>query len=193
RPVVAYDGVAGAAAARAWWCLRWAGHDEVRVLDGGLAAWVRAGGPVEVGEVAPPEDEAGGSSSSAPGERSTMPVVTAEDLAGRSGALLDARSAERFRGEVEPVDPVAGHVPGAISCPTTAVQGADGRYLPPDQLRAVLAPLVGDGPGAAYCGSGVTASQLVLAAHEVGIELALYPGSWSHWIRDPRRPVATGS
>ncbi|MBO1752784.1 sulfurtransferase [Actinotalea sp. BY-33] len=207
QPVVAYDGGAGAAAARAWWCLRWAGHDEVRVLDGGFAAWLEAGGTTEAGAPtgagARSEARVGGTSDpapgdrerpSAPGARSTMPVVTVEDLlAGRAGALLDARSAERFRGEVEPVDPVAGHVPGATSCPTAALQGPDGRYLPPDRLRALLVPLVGEGAAAAYCGSGVTASQLVLAAHEVGIELALYPGSWSHWVRDPSRPVATGA
>src|SRR5690606_609464 len=101
-------------------------------------------------------------------------------------------AAERYRGEVEPVDPVAGHVPGAVSCPTTTLLGPDGRYLPPEELRDRLDVLVGDGPATAYCGSGVTASQLVLAAHEVGRTLSLYPGSWSEWVRDPSRPVATG-
>ncbi|HWS57358.1 MAG TPA: sulfurtransferase [Actinotalea sp.] len=193
RAVVVYDGGAGAAAARAWWCLRWVGHPRVRVLDGGLAAWLAADGPLEAGDVAP--SPVAPSSERAPTRRASMPVVSVDDvLAGRAGTLLDARSAERYRGEVEPVDPVAGHIPGARSCPTTALQHPDGRYLPPDALRAVLAPLVGDpsGPVTAYCGSGVTASQLVLAAHEVGLDVALYPGSWSHWVRDPARPVATG-
>ncbi|MCL3859663.1 sulfurtransferase [Actinotalea sp. K2] len=189
REVVVYDAGPGAAAARAWWCLRWAGHEQVRVLDGGLAAWQRSGGALEVGEVAPQP---------APQARAhvgSMPVVEVDDvLAGRGGTLLDARSAERFRGEVEPVDPVAGHIPGAQSCPTTALQEADGRYLAPSALREVLAPLVGgrQGPVTAYCGSGVTAAQLVLAGHEAGVDVGLYPGSWSHWVRDAARPVATG-
>lgn len=205
REVVVHDGGAGGAAARAWWCLRWAGHEQVRVLDGGFAAWAEAGGPVERGDVAPvPTQDAvvrpGG-----------LPVVEADEiLAGLPGLLLDARAAARFRGEVEPVDPVAGHIPGAVSCPTTAVQGPDGRYLPPVLLREVLlgGHAADDGPHraakgpagrddvpplAAYCGSGVTASQLVLAGHDAGLTVALYPGSWSHWVRDPARPVASGA
>ena len=187
RDVVVYDGGAGAAAARAWWCLRWVGIERVLVLDGGLPAWVAAGLPLEAGDVAPEPDDAvvvrpGG-----------MPTVTADEIeAGATGALLDVRAGERFRGEVEPVDPVAGHIPGAVSCPTTALLGPDGRYRPAAELREVLAAAL-EAPGAvAYCGSGVTAAQLVLAAHEVGVELALYPGSWSHWVRDPQRPVAVG-
>lgn len=185
RDVVVYDGGAGAAAARAWWCLRWAGHERVRVLDGGLEAWVRAGLPLEEGDVAPVPDDA------VVAQHGCMPTVTAEQLErGEATRLLDARAPERFRGEHEPVDPVAGHIPGAVSCPTTALLGPDGCYLPPERLREVLGI---DRPGAvAYCGSGVTAAQLVLAAHGAGVELALYPGSWSHWVRDPRRPVVTG-
>lgn len=188
RDVVAYDGGAGAAAARAWWCLRWAGHEQVRVLDGGLEAWTRAGGPLETGEVLPEP------APDAVAQVGAMPVRTAEEvLAGRAGTLVDARAVERFAGEVEPMDPVAGHIPGAVSCPTTQVQGLDGRYLPPEVLRGMLAPLAKDGEGlTAYCGSGVTASQLVLAGYEAGLETALYAGSWSHWVRDPERPVATG-
>ncbi|NCT92586.1 sulfurtransferase [Cellulomonas sp. APG4] len=201
RTVVVYDGGAGAAAARAWWCLRWAGHADVRVLDGGLAAWVAAGGTLAMGDVPPrPAPDA----VVVPGQ---MPVVDADAvLAGAAGALLDARAPERFRGATEPVDPVAGHIPGATSCPTTAVQRADGTYLEPAELRRVLDdalagaddgsaggdPGGGGGAATAYCGSGVTAAQLVLAAHEAGVELALFPGSWSEWIRDPSRPVATG-
>lgn len=187
RTVVAYDGGSGAGAARAWWVLRWAGHEDVRVLDGGLPAWVDAGLPLEEGDVAvePAPDVV-----ARPG---AMPVVDVEEiLAGRAGVLLDARAPERFRGEVEPVDPVAGHVPGAVSCPTTTLQGPDGRYLPAERLREQLGGLVGDGPAAAYCGSGVTAAQLVLAGEVAGVPLALYPGSWSHWVTDPSRPVATG-
>lgn len=187
REVVVYDDGTGAAAARAWWCLRWAGHARVRVLDGGLAAWTAAGLPLETGDVAPePADgvvvQLGG-----------MPTVTAAEIeAGATGPLLDARAPERYRGEVEPVDPVAGHIPGAVSCPTSSVVGPDGRYLPPERLREVLSAALAAPGAAAYCGSGITAAQLVLAAHEAGVELALYPGSWSHWIRDTRRPVAVG-
>ena len=191
RTVVVYDDAAGASAARAWWCLRWAGHADVRVLDGGLAAWRAAGGPLEVGVVAPVPHDA------AVARLGGMAVATVDDVvAGRAGTLLDARAAERYRGEVEPVDPVAGHIPGAVSCPTTLLQRPDGRYRPAPELRALLAGLIGssapDGPVTAYCGSGVTASQIVLAAHDAGLDLALYPGSWSHWVRDPARPVATG-
>lgn len=199
RKIVVYDGGSGAGAARAWWCLRWAGRTHVRVLDGGLAAWVAAERPLEAGDVAPEPDDAvvvqlGG-----------MPTVTAAEIeAGATGPLLDARAAERYRGDVEPIDLVAGHIPGAASCPTTSFQGPDGRYLALSELRGLFAAALNgqasdsvEVPGgarmpAAYCGSGITAAQLVLAAHEVGIELALYPGSWSHWIRDARRPVATG-
>ncbi|HEY3437809.1 MAG TPA: sulfurtransferase [Actinotalea sp.] len=188
REVVAYDGGAGAGAARAWWCLRWAGHEAVRVLDGGLVAWTAVGGPVESGDVAPQ------AAPEALARVGALPIVNAEDVrAGRAGLLLDARAAERFRGEVEPVDPVAGHIPGAVSCPTSAVQEPDGRYLSSTALHAVMDPLVVGQEVTAYCGSGVTASQLVLAAHEIGVDVALYPGSWSHWIRDPQRPVATGA
>lgn len=186
RQVVVLDGGAGAAAARAWWCLRWVGHEDVRVLDGGLAAWVAAGGRVETGEVAPEPVEG---VEVHPG---SMPVVDAEEvLAGTVGRLLDARAPERFRGEVEPIDPVAGHIPGAVSCWAGSLQGTDGRYLPRDELRDLLLGGHDIADLTAYCGSGVTASQLVLAGHEAGLEVALYPGSWSHWIRDPARPVVT--
>ncbi|MBD8060989.1 sulfurtransferase [Oceanitalea stevensii] len=217
RRVVAYDGGVAAAAARAWWCLRWLGHEDVRVLDGGLPAWVAAGGELESGEVpttdggpagevtttavgspageVPTTAGDGPTQAAAPPSSSTMPTVTAEELLPYDGVLLDARAAERFRGEVEPVDPVAGHIPGARSLPTSRLLDADGRYLPAAQLRSLLAEAGVDAgrPVAAYCGSGVTAAQLVLAAHEAGLEAALYPGSWSHWITDPARPVATGT
>ncbi len=187
RRVVVLDGGAGAAAARAWWCLRWVGHEDVQVLDGGLAAWVAAGGPVEQGDVEPVPAE------DVVVHAGSMPTVTAEQVLHRTvGRLLDARAPERFRGEVEPVDPVAGHIPGAVSCWTGSLQTPDGRYLPREEVRDLLLGADEVADVTAYCGSGVTASQLVLLGHEVGLEVALYPGSWSHWVRDPARPVATG-
>jgi thiosulfate/3-mercaptopyruvate sulfurtransferase len=115
-------------------------------------------------------------------------------VAARDGILLDARAAERFRGETEPIDPVAGPVPGAVSAPTTNLTGADGRFLPVDQLRDLFSHkgVRSDAPVAASCGSGVTAAHTVLALHETGVDAALYAGSWSEWITDPSRPVATG-
>ncbi|MGY1810741.1 sulfurtransferase [Blastococcus sp. SYSU D00669] len=188
--VVAYDDTGGAAAARAWWLLRWGGLADVRLLDGGLAAWQRAGGPVETGEVVPEPGDVvltGGG----------MPVVGADAAAAlpaTGGLLLDARAAERYRGEVEPVDPRAGHVPGAVSAPTTANLAADGTFLPAAALRERFAALgVAAGrPVAVYCGSGVTAAHEVAALAEVGVEAALWPGSWSQWSADPARPAATG-
>lgn len=193
REVVVLDGGAGGAAARAWWCLRWAGHQAVRVLDGGLPGWVAVGGALETGEVAtePVPDGV-----DVPVRLGSMPTHSVDDvLAGTVGALLDARAGERFRGEVEPVDPVAGHIPGAVNVPTTSLQGPDGRYLEPAELRdRLLAEVPEDAAEiTAYCGSGVTAAQLVLAGHDAGLSIALYPGSWSHWVRDPARPVATGA
>jgi thiosulfate/3-mercaptopyruvate sulfurtransferase len=190
RPVVVYDDADATSAARAWWLLRHHGHDDVRVLDGGFRAWVAAGLPVstEVPGVAP------GDFVARPG---AMPVV---DAAGATaiaaeGVLLDARAEPRFRGETEPIDPVAGHVPGAVSAPTSGNVSPSGHLLPPDALRRRFADLGVDGtrPVGAYCGSGVTASQVVLALEVVGVPAALYAGSWSEWITDPSRPVATGS
>jgi thiosulfate/3-mercaptopyruvate sulfurtransferase len=187
--IVVYDQGPSYAAARAWWVLRYFGASDVRVLDGGLAAWRSAGGPVttELPEPGPGlfEAHAGG-----------MPVVDATGAAraARDGVLLDVRAPERFRGETEPIDPVAGRVPGAVSAPTTDSVEPDGRFLTADGLREVFSRkgLPTPGPVAAYCGSGVTAAHTVLALHEVGVEAALYVGSWSEWITDPNRPVATG-
>lgn len=190
RPVVAYDDSGGPAAARAWWLLRWGGLTDVRLLDGGLRAWIGAGGELEAGDVVPlPGDVvlSGGG----------MPVADADDAAalpGRGGVLLDARAAERYRGEVEPVDPRAGHVPGATSAPTTGNLTGAGTFLPAAALAERFAAL-GVRPGAdvgVYCGSGVTAAHEVAALAVAGIEAALWPGSWSQWSADPDRPVATG-
>ncbi|WP_454041260.1 sulfurtransferase [Cellulosimicrobium sp. Marseille-Q8652] len=189
RGVVVYDTVGGTSAARAWWLLRWAGHDGVRLLDGGLAAWERAGLPVEAGEVrAEPGDVV-----VTPG---ALPVLDADGAAGlaAAGVLLDARAGERYRGEVEPVDPRAGHVPGALSAPTTANLGGDGTFLDDAALRGRFTAL-GVVPGTevgVYCGSGVTAAHEVAALAAIGADAALYAGSWSQWSNDPARPVETG-
>ncbi len=191
RPVVAYDDADGSVAARAWWLLRWAGHPAPRVLDGGYAAWQAAGLPVE-STVPQPER---GDFVVRPGQ---MPVLDAEGAAelAREGVLLDARAHARYTGETEPVDPRAGHIPGAINAPFSEHVGADGRWRAPEELAAHFAELgVGDDtPVGAYCGSGVTATSVILALEVAGRSepAALYAGSWSHWSRDPRRPVATG-
>lgn len=189
RPVVVYDDTGSTAAARAWWALRYFGHQDVRVLDGGLPAWAEAGLPIvkETTEAVPGDFVAG------PGGMPVLSAAEAGALAG-SGVLLDARAGERYRGEVEPIDPVAGHVPGAVSAPTTENIGPDGRFRPAAELRDRFAALgVGEGVAAgAYCGSGVTAAHEVLALEVAGLPAALYVGSWSEWVADPSRPIATG-
>ena len=187
RPVVAYDDWQGRGAARAWWLLRFHGHPDVRVLDGGWSAWLADGLPVESGEV---QTEPGDFAVSA---EKGMPVVEAEDVLGVE-VLVDARAPERFSGATEPVDPVAGRIPGAVNVPTTANLDEHGRFLPAGRLRAAYAGVGADASDsvAAYCGSGVTAAHDVLAMEVAGIRAALYPGSWSGWITDPDRPVETG-
>ncbi|WP_210652122.1 sulfurtransferase [Nocardioides sp. SYSU D00065] len=187
RTVVVYDDWQGRAAARAWWLLRHHGHRDVRVLDGGWTAWLEDGHPVESGESAPE-----------PGDFTVstikhMPVVEAETL-GDVDVLVDARAPERYAGETEPVDAVAGHIPGAANVPTTENLDERGRFRSRAQLREAYARVGAHAAGsvAAYCGSGVTAAHDVLAMELAGIEAALYPGSWSGWITDPDRPVATG-
>ena len=192
RPVVVYDDQDGSVAARAWWVLRWLGHRDVRLLDGGLRAWQSAGMPVEAGDVTATL----GDFTARPGG---LPVLDAEAAAqtAQVGLLLDVRAAERYRGEVEPVDPVAGHVPGAVSAPTTANVDDAGRFHAPAELRARFEKLGvrQDAPVGAYCGSGVNAAHTVLALEVAGLlgsPAALYAGSWSEWVTDPSRPVARG-
>jgi thiosulfate/3-mercaptopyruvate sulfurtransferase len=189
--VVAYDDGPGTAAARLWWLLRDYGHDDVLVLDGGLAAWTAAGRPLTTEPAhATPGDWVG-----SPGH---LPVVDADDVPRvvRDGLLLDVRAAERYRGEHEPIDPVAGHIAGAVNAPLAGNTDDSGRFLPDEVLRARFVALgVRDGVAvAAYCGSGVTATQTLLALRLAGFpDAALYPGSWSAWITDLARPVATGA
>lgn len=190
-PVVLADAQGGMFAARAWWMLRWIGARGVRVLDGGLAAWQAAGGALEPGEVAPVAPAAAWPLAPEPeGLR-----LTADALAAQLGhvALLDARAPERYRGDVEPLDPVAGHIPGALNRPFSANLGPDGRFLPPEALRAAFQGLAGARPVVHQCGSGVTACHNLLAMAVAGLPGgALYAGSWSEWCRDPVRPVARG-
>jgi thiosulfate/3-mercaptopyruvate sulfurtransferase len=188
--VVVYDEGPGTAAARLWWLLRDYGHDDVLVLDGGLAAWTAGGRPLSTDPVVP----VSGDWSGTPGH---LPVVDADGIPEvvRDGVLIDVRAAERFRGEREPIDPVAGHVPGAVNAPLTGNTDAAGRFLPDEELRRRFDALgvSAGGPVAAYCGSGVTATQTLLALRLAGFgDAMLYPGSWSGWTTDPARPVATG-
>lgn len=207
--VVVYDAGPATAAARAWWLLRHFGHRDVRVLDGGLARWEAAGRAVESTTSAPGRADAAGAGRAAvvrgdfqagpapaTGPGAVLEVDDVLDFA-RTGVLIDARAPERYRGESEPVDPVAGHIPGAVNRPTTENLRADGTFADPEELRrrfgeflaetGTAAPAV-----AAYCGSGITAAHQVLALEVAGIPARLFPGSWSQWVSDPARPVATG-
>jgi thiosulfate/3-mercaptopyruvate sulfurtransferase len=219
RGIVVYDEGDSLAASRAWWTLRYFGHQQVQVLDGGYRAWVGAGQPV-----------AGGPATGLPGDFTArpghMPLLGADGAAAlaRAGRLLDARAGERYRGEIEPIDPVAGHIPGAVSAPTAGNVTEDGHFRSAAELTgrfaalgiiadlgpagADLEPAVGPGPAGAssglagagsgpaqvgaYCGSGVTAAHEVLALDIAGIPAALYAGSWSHWLTHPARAIATG-
>jgi thiosulfate/3-mercaptopyruvate sulfurtransferase len=190
RPVVVYDAATGTSAARAWWLLRYFGHPDVSLLDGGYAAWTAANLPVAVGDEPDPPP---GDFSSGPGAMPLLDARGAATMAAR-GALVDARAPERFRGEVEPIDPVAGHIPGARNLPALRLLSADNTFLPPAELRERFAA-IGVRPGepvGVYCGSGVVATQEVFAMELAGIDAALYAGSWSEWIADPTRPVETG-
>jgi len=187
-PVVIYDDWNLAGSARAWWVLRAAGIGDVRILDGGLRAWIAAGHALEAGPV-----------EASPGDAvvlhedlyaGAMPTLTADEAAGHPN-LLDARAPERFRGDVEPMDPLAGHIPGARNLPSTAVLTAAGKLLPDAEIAALGWSFGGSGQVGVYCGSGVTASVLVAALAAAGVDAALFPGSWSQWSAEGR-PVQTG-
>ena len=181
--VVAYDEAGEGGAVRLWWLLRHFGHDEAAVLNGGLAAWREAGGALEAGK-----EDAWSSNQPAKhpftAKQRTNDTVTATELSAAAAGgeptarLLDARAPERYRGETEPIDPVAGHIPGAVNVPFAEI-APDGRFLPETELRERL----GNEPFVAYCGSGITACTLVLAGELAGVEGRLYPGSWSEWCR----------
>ena len=190
RPVVVYDDLGNTAAARAWWLLRYAGVTEVTLLDGALGAWRTAGLPLESGIPADPT----------PGDvvlrAGALPITDADGAAelAVSGLLLDARAGERYRGEVEPVDPRAGHIPGAVSAPTGENLAADGTFLSPELLRKRFEERGADTAAriGVYCGSGVTAAHQIAALEIAGFEATLFPGSWSAWSSDPARPASTG-
>jgi thiosulfate/3-mercaptopyruvate sulfurtransferase len=186
--VVCYDDHGGVYASRAWWMLRWIGHDEVAVLDGGRAAWRAAGGTLDAVAASTHDD-----ASPYPLSARTMPAIGADELQRRLGGvtIIDARAAERFRGEVEPLDPVAGHIPGARNRFHKENLAADGRFKPADDLRAAFAAYGDPATCVHQCGSGVTACHNLLAMEHAGLAGArLYPGSWSEWCADPARPIA---
>jgi thiosulfate/3-mercaptopyruvate sulfurtransferase len=188
-PTVVYDDWNRAGSARAWWALTAAGIADVRILDGGLAAWRTAGGALATGPIETP-----------PGTvtvvhddlyNGALPTLTAQQV--DDFDLLDARAPERFRGDVEPIDPVAGHIPGAKNLPSGAVLNSDGTFLAHDAIAQLLTERsVDDGRIGAYCGSGVTAAITVAALAAAGYRAALFPGSWSEWSSQPARPVARG-
>jgi thiosulfate/3-mercaptopyruvate sulfurtransferase len=193
-PVIAYDAADGSVAARLWWLLRWAGHPAVAVLDGGIAAWRAAGLPVTADLPTP----RAGTITVRPGRMPVLDAAQAAALA-RTGLLLDARAAGRYRGETEPVDPRAGHIPGATNAPFGELTDAQGRWLPPIRLRELAQRwgAVGADVGV-YCGSGINACALALGLELAGVTspehpAKLYAGSWSQWCTDPHRPVATGA
>ncbi|KAF2414493.1 sulfurtransferase [Microbacterium sp. B35-04] len=187
--VVIYDDDRSLGASRAWWLLTRSGVGDVRILDGGLGAWPAAGLPLETGPVVPEP----GDVSLAPLAEPVLSIDGAAALAA-SGVLIDVRAAERYRGEVEPVDPIAGHIPGAVNLPTGAYMDGE-RFRDAASLRALFATVgvTEDVTAAAYCGSGVTAAQAVFAAERAGLRLGIYPGSWSQWSNTPGRPIATGA
>ena len=196
--VVAYDDSSGAFAARAWWLLRWAGHQAVAVLDGGIKAWIGSGGALESGEAKPQPTAMAGKGWSPPVDAAA--VIDSAEVEARltdpSFLLIDARAPERFSGAVEPIDAVAGHIAGAVNHPFSANLAADGRFLPASVLRQLWEKrLAGRSLTrvAAMCGSGVTACHNLLSLEVAGFSGAkLYAGSWSEWIRDPHRPIARG-
>lgn len=199
--VVVYDANSGMFAAHLWWMLRWLGHDKVAILDGGWQAWLDAGGDVETGRVeeAVTDWPAGAPVYNGP----SMPLVDASavlanlDAATPSFTLLDARASNRFRGDIEPLDPVAGHIPGALNRPSNLNVTDNGRFKTAAELRAEFNALLGQRPAAGIvhqCGSGISACHNLFAMELAGLKgSALYHNSWSEWCSDPARPVATGS
>lgn len=191
-PVVVYDRQGGMFAARVWWMLRWLGHAPVAVLDGALNAWLEARLPLDAATVIPR------SAPPYPLRESLVASIDADTLQARLGQLrlIDARAPERFRGDVEPLDPVAGHIPGALNRPFTQNLGGNGRFKPAARLREEFLQLLAGRPAAEavhQCGSGATACHNLLAMEAAGLAgAALYPGSWSEWCADPARPVAKG-
>lgn len=195
RRVVVYDGGGGAFAAHVWWMLRWLGHDNVSVLDGGWPAWVAAGGQAQAD--APAVQPAPAPAAVQPGMKTVDAQAVRDNIQSAAFVVLDARSPERFRGETEPMDPVAGHIPGARNYPSNANVAPDGRFKPADQLREGFLQVLGDTPPdrvVHQCGSGITACHNLFAMELAGLHgSAVYPGSWSEWCSDPSRPVATGA
>ncbi len=189
--LVAYDGANSLAASRLWWLLSDAGHDAVRVLNGGLTGWLRTGGPTVSG---PAPTVARGRFAARPGRRRQLNGTQVHGGLGTPTAplLVDVRAAERYCGAAEPIDPVAGHIPGAINLPSMGNVDGEGRFLDPAEVGArYRAAGVGEG-AVLYCGSGITAAHSLLAMESAGLTAAIYPGSWSDWITDPDRPVAVG-
>jgi thiosulfate/3-mercaptopyruvate sulfurtransferase len=189
-PTVVYDDWNRAGSARAWWVLTAAGIPDVCILDGGLAAWRSAGGNLATDPVTPPPGDATVTHDDL--YNGALPTLTAQHV--DDFDLLDARAPERFRGDVEPIDPVAGHIPGARNLPSGAVLTADGTFLPSHGLAGLLAErgITADSRLGAYCGSGVTAAITVAALAAAGYPAALFPGSWSEWSSDPANAVALG-
>jgi thiosulfate/3-mercaptopyruvate sulfurtransferase len=195
--VIAYDEVNGSVAARLWWMLRWLGHDAVAVLDGGLKAWTAHGGALESGQPAfRPERFTPRIDANAAAKPVLSTAELEHALRDSKTLLVDARAAERYAGTVEPIDSVAGHIPGAVNHPFTANLGADGRFLSAAELKCRWQERLKNTDAAnlvAMCGSGVTACHNLLSLEVAGLRGGkLYAGSWSEWIRDPRRPVARG-
>lgn len=193
--VVGYDASGGQFAAHLWWLLRWIGHDRVAVLDGGWQAWTAAGLPVQRGQ-APAAGTASGAAPRAPLVQSVDADAVLANLDSRAFTVVDARAPARYRGEVEPIDPEAGRIPGALNRPYTDNLQADGRFKSPEQLRQEFQAVLGDRPPASIvhqCGSGITASANLFAMELAGLAGSrLYPGSWSEWISDPARPREKG-
>jgi thiosulfate/3-mercaptopyruvate sulfurtransferase len=192
-PTVVYDDWNRAGSARAWWVLTAAGLTDVRILDGGLSAWRSAGGSLATGPVTPPAGNAAVLHDDL--YAGVLPTLTAEQTLAADLTLLDARAPERFRGDVEPVDPVAGHIPGAKNLPSGKVLADDGTFIAENALSQLLSDhgIEREGRLGAYCGSGVTAAITLAALATLGHHAALFPGSWSEWSSDPSRAVARGS